>query len=333
MRYLAASAAALMLAACHPGVGAGGVFPFPPASPPPGPLPTTSPPPGPLLFIADSGNNSIFIFQRNATGVVLPLHTINGPATLLAAPFPIATDPAGNIWIANHLTPPELLEFRPGALGNDPPTTIMFVSSRVIPAALDVRGLAFGPSGKLYVATGTTNHLIVFSSGAAGTPTPIQDINGINTQLNDAEGIALDTSGNIYTASKASNAILEFAADANGNTAPIRVIKGFFSTKLSLPSYVAVDTSGDVFVLNASNGIINVYGPGAGGDVAPIASFTRPSMGGQISFDAAGNLYVGALSINPGVVLVYAPPITSTSKPVQMLSTPVLTTPTGVFAP
>ncbi len=323
MRFLPAAAAALMLAACHTGSASPGA-----------PFPTPTAPPGLLLYVADSGNNSIFVFQRNATGVAVPLHTVFGSSTQLSAPFPIATDPAGNIWIANHASPPTLLEFGPGAVGNEPPNTIMFVSSQIIPGALDVRGLVFDAAGKLYVATGTSNHLMVFSGGSKGTPVPIQDINGATTQLNDAEGIALDRSGNIYTASRGSNAILEFSAGATGNVAPIRIIKGLFSTLLSSPSYVAVDAAGDVFALNSTNSLITEYSPSASGDAAPIARFSRPQMGGQVSFDAAGNLYVGALSItNSGAVLVYAPPITSTSTPAQMLSSPVLSSPTGVFAP
>lgn len=322
MRFLAAVAVVLLLTACHNGSAGAGT-----------PIPTPTVPPGPLLYVADSGNNSIFVFQRTASGVALPLHTVFGAATLLNAPFPIATDPAANIWVANHASPPTLLEYPPGAVGNFAPITIMFVSSPIIPGNLDVRGLVFDAAGKLYVATGPTNHVMVYAGGAKDTPVPLQDITGFSTQINDAEGIALDRSGNIYTTSLGSDAILEFAAGASGNVAPIRIIKGFFNTHLSKPSYVAVDAAGDIFALNSTNGIITEYAPGASGDTAPIAMFSRPQMAGQISFDAAGNLYVGASAINPGAVAVYAPPFTSTSLPAQLLFSPVFSKPTGVFAP
>jgi hypothetical protein len=319
MRLLAAIAV-LLLSAC--GGGGSGPNPFP--TPTPG---------GPLLYVADSGNNAIFEFARTATGVDLPQTTISGGATLLVNPFPITVDPAGNIWVSNHSSPPELLSFSPKSVGAAAPATIMFVSSQGLPGALSVTGMIFNSSGKLYVATGTANHIMVYTSPGPGTPAATQDINGLSTQLNDAEGIAIDSAGNIYTASLGSNAVLEFAPGATGNVAPIRVIKGFFNTGLSSPSYVAVDSTGDVFALNSGDGVITEYAPGASGDVAPIATLTRSAMAGQIAIDSADNLYVGALNNNPGAVLVYAPPITSSSVPLRMLQSPVFFAPTGVFAP
>ena len=320
MRALAVAACLVILSACHTGSGSQAA-PFP-----------TATPSGPLLYVADAANNSIFIFARNATGVALPQTTISGVATTLIHPYPIAADSSGNIWVASHGPAPVLLEFGPSAVGNAAPLITMTISSPSTPGTLPVNGLAFDASGKVYVATGPTNHVMVFSGGATGAPAPIQDISGVSTQLNDAEGIALDSSGNIYTASRGSNAILEFAAGATGNVAPIRTIQGFFSTQLSSPVYVALDANGDIFALNSTSGIITEYGAGSRGDVAPIASFSRPGMGNQIAFDAAGNLDVASLNTNPGSVLVYSPPITSTSAPVQMLSSPVLSSPTGVFA-
>jgi len=310
----------LLLAACGGGSG-GGTNPFP--TPTPG---------GPLLYVADSGNNSIFEFAKTATGVALPQTTIAGAATLLTNPSPIAVDPSGNIWVSNNSSTPELLEFAPGSVGNSAPVAIMFVSGQAVPGALSVTGMVFNSSGKLYVATGATNHVMVFTSASSGTPAAAQDISGPNTQLNDAQGIALDSSGNIYTSSLGSNAILEFAPGATGNVAPVRVIKGVFNTQLSSPSYVAVDAAGDVFALNSTGAIITEYAPGASGDAAPIATLSRAGMGGQMVFDGAGNLCVGALNPNPGGVLVYAPPITSASGPLQTLQSPVFSKPTGVFA-
>ena len=320
MRTLALAASVMVLAACHTGSGSQ-VGPFP------SPTPT-----GPLLYVADSANNSVFVFGRSATGVALPQTTLAGSATLLLRPYPITADSSGNIWVGSHGPVPALLEFASSAVGNAAPAITMTVSSPASPGTLPVNGIAVDASGKLYVATGTTNHVMVFSGGATGAPAPIQDINGLNTQLNDAEGIALDGSGNIYTASRGSNAILEFAENSTGNAAPMRVIKGFFSTQLSSPVYVAVDANGDIFALNSTNGIITEYAPGANGDVAPIASFSRRGMGNQIAFDSAGNLDVAAVNTSPGAVLVITPPIVSTSIPAQMLSSPVFSNPTGVFA-
>lgn len=320
MRVLAVAAAVLALTACHQHTG---------GSPSPFPTPT---PGGPLLYVSDPGNNSIFIFSRTAANTDLPQRTVNGPATLLTSPFPIAADPSGNVWVSNASAPPVLLEFPSGAVGNQPPSAIMTVSGLTIPGALAASGLTFDAAGKLYVATGMTNHILVFSNPGNGAPAPSQDINGLNTQMNDAEGIALDSSGNIYTASRGSNAILEFAAGATGNVAPVRVIQGFFNTHLTSPSYVAIDPSGNVFTFNGDR-IIREYAAAASGDAAPIASFSQPDMGGQMVFDSSGNLFVGALNRSPGAVLTYAPPITSSSLPLRLLQSPVFSTPLGVFAP
>lgn len=322
MRVFIAAFALVILAACGGG-SAGSPNPFPSASPTPA---------GPHLYVADSGNNSIFVFARNASSVALPQVTIAGAATQLASPSPIAVDPAGNIWVANHASTPDVLEFTGGAVGNTTPAAVMTVSSAAVPGPLGVKGLIFGPTGKMYVATGTGNHVMVYSGGANGTPAATQDISGFSTQLNDAEGIALDANGNIYTASFASNAILEFAANATGNIAPMRVIKGAFNTHLSSPSYVAVDSGGNVFTFNSGDGIIREYAANASGDVAPIVTLSFPDVAGQMLFDGAGNLLTGSTSTNPGGVAAFAPPITSSSVPAQLLQSPDFTTPTGVFA-
>ncbi|HZZ66253.1 MAG TPA: NHL repeat-containing protein [Candidatus Baltobacteraceae bacterium] len=296
-----------------------------------GPHPTPTPSSSALMYVADSGNNAIYEFPRNAKGVALPATTIQGGATLLNAPFPIAVDSLGNIWVGNT-SPAEILEFSPAATGNAAPAAIMTISSQGIPGAQPIAGLTFDATGNMYVATGPDNQLFVYASPGNGTPVPTRAIGGIATQINIAQGVAVDANGDIYTASTGSNAILVFGPSANGNVAPIRVIAGTHNTLLDAPSYVAVDSAGDVFALNAGS-IITEYAPGASGDVAPIAKISQPSMGGQITFDTSDNLYVGAINNNPGAVLVYPPPISNGSKPNQLLQSPVFSAPTGVFAP
>jgi hypothetical protein len=221
------------------------------------------------------------------------------------------------------------LEFSAFDSGNVAPLATMYAQGRTFPGALDVTGMIFDSSGKLYVSTGTANHVLVFSSAVTGSPVPVQDISGANTTLNDAEGIALDSSGNIYVASRGNSAILEFAAGADGNTAPVRTIQGFFNTHLSSPDYVAVDAAGDVFALNA-NDTITEYAPGASGDAAPAATIGRTAIGTQMLFDTAGNLYLGARNMSAGGPVVLPPPISPV--PSQVLSSPVFSAPTGIFA-
>lgn len=316
MRIPAVMAAALALAACHTNLGTG----------PSGPTPSPSASPS-LMLVADSGNNSVFVFPKKATGTESPLRTITSAS--LIDPSPIAADPSGHIWVASHGSPPSILEFSAYDSGNVSPLATMFAQGRSIPGVLNVTGMVFDSSGKLYVSTGTANHILVYSSAVTGSPVPVQDISGANTTLNDAEGIALDAGGNIYVASRNSSAILEFAAGADGNTAPVRTIQGFFNTHLSSPLYVAVDAAGDVFALNG-NDTITEYAPGVSGDAAPTATIGRTAIGTQMIFDAAGNLYIGARSMSGGGPVVLPPPISAV--PSQVLSSPVFSAPTGIFA-
>lgn len=316
MRIPAVMAATLALAACNTNLGTG----------PSGPTPSPSASPS-LLLVADSANNAVFVFPKKATGTESPLRSITS-ATLIN-PSPIAADPAGHIWVASHGSPPAILEFSAFDSGNVTPLATMYAQARTIPGTLDVSGLIFDSTGKLYVSTGTSNHILVYSAAVTGSPLPVQDISGANTTLNDAEGIALDAGGNIYVASRGSSAILEFAAGADGNTAPVRTIQGFFNTRLSSPGYVAVDAAGDVFALNA-NDTITEYAPGASGDVAPTATIGRTAIGTQMVFDAAGNLYLGARNMSGGGPVVLPPPISPV--PSQVLTSPAFSAPTGIFA-
>lgn len=342
MRILAVAAAVLVLAACNSDVrtAAPGPLPVPSVPVPPVPIPPVPVPSVPLpsvplpsvppafMLVADSGNNSVFVFPKNATGPELPLRTITSPA--LAGPSPIAAAPVSNyFWVASHGSPPLLLEFSLYDSGDVVPFAAMSVVGRIIPAPHNVTGMVFDAVGRLYVSTGFANEILVFAAAVRGRPTPLQDIAGFNTTISDAEGIAIDSAHNIYVASRGNNAILEFAAGADRDAAPIRRIQGFTRTHLNRPSYVAVNKAGDIFVLNAGD-TITEYAPDASGDVAPIKTIIRADIGTQMLFDASGNLFLGATSAPPGAPIVLPPPVSTV--PSQVLDSPVFQAPTGIYA-
>ena len=99
LRYFAASAAAAMLASC---TGATSV-PLPGQAGSSGHTRQTSD--CPCLYVTSSvyGDQSVSIFPATATGNVAPVRVIAGNMTKLAAPYGVAVDSGGYIYIADYL--------------------------------------------------------------------------------------------------------------------------------------------------------------------------------------------------------------------------------------
>ena len=96
-------------------------------------------------------------------------------------------------------------------------------------------GVAFGPTGRLYVVNSAGNTVTEFAPGVASGDGPDVTISGANTGLANPTAIALDAAGRLYVTSQTSNTVSVFAAGATGNVAPIATLTGS-GTGLSGPA-------------------------------------------------------------------------------------------------
>ena len=172
---------------------------------------------------------TINVYAAGAAGNVAPLRSIRGPATKLYYAYGIATDGAGNAYVADGYPINCCVSvYAAGSSGNVKPTRTIEGSKTALYVPV---GIALDSAGSTYVlnAEGSpTRSVTVYAAGAKGNVKPIRMIVGQKTGLYAAPvGIAVDRGGRLYVLqSGTENSISVFAPGANGNVAPIRVITG-----------------------------------------------------------------------------------------------------------
>jgi DNA-binding beta-propeller fold protein YncE len=77
------------------------------------------------IFVANNGDNSILIFDRNASGNVAPVRVIRGDSTHIRFPMGLAVDTKNNeIWVANY-GDHSALAFAADAIGDTAPKRVI----------------------------------------------------------------------------------------------------------------------------------------------------------------------------------------------------------------
>ena len=248
-------------------------------------------------------------------------------AATLNAPFGVAVDTSGNVYIADTTD----YRIRKIAAQTGIITTIAGTGTNgfsgdngpATNAAIGVvHQIAVDGSGNLYLADSNNNRIRMVAAGT-GTMTTVagsgsSTFSGDNGQAKSAGlptpyGVAVDGSGNLYLAmysdsrvrkvTAATGVITTIAGNGNagftGNGGPGT------SAEISKPYGVAVDASGNVFIADTSNflvrkvsastGIITTFAgtgtPGSGGDGGAATSATLGNLYG-ISVDVNGNVYL-----------------------------------------
>jgi uncharacterized protein (TIGR03437 family) len=265
------------------------------------------------LYIADQGTGRILkvsngVLAKVAGGGNAGGANVDGiPATSaqLAAPYGVALDPSGNIYLADS-TAARVRKISGGViatvagggsvLGDNGPATSAQLS--------DPLGIAVDAGGNLYIAD--FNRVRMVSSGTittiAGNGTAgYQGDGGVATaaELASPNGVAVDSSGNLYIADTGNNRVRLVSGGivttvvgtgtygftgSNGNAT---------SATLGAPSSVTADFSGNLYITDAYR-VLKV----TKGKIAAIAGLDAPQ---GVAVDAAGNVYVA----NPGSHRVY----------------------------
>jgi hypothetical protein len=296
-----------------------------------------------------TGDASILQFAASSSGSVAPSSTLTLPTPQSISWDGMTTDRWGQIYAwGNQIasSPSEILVYPAGGttpvhtiLGS--PSTFPFTSQVVVDS-----------TGQIYVETGDAamgnSAILVYSTDADGTTTPVRTIEGSLTGLDGSGFMAVDGAGNIYISNDTNTPgeIRVFAPTANGNVAPTRVIAGANTLLTTWVLGLDVDSIGDVYAvvwLPATNSTeIVEFAAGASGNVAPIMTLDGAIAGEQainVRVDAAGNLYAlceGLPAIPPATVspfiAVFSAPVASGATPARQFSSPAWTAPTGNFA-
>jgi sugar lactone lactonase YvrE len=311
------------------------------------------------LWVADGTNNRVLkyaspISTGQAASLVLgqpnlTTGTINtGGLSASSFKFPqgIAFDPSGNLWVVDR-NDHRVLEFAtPSSTGQaaslvlgQPNFASAIANNGGVSSSTLVypRGIAFDPSGNLWVVDRNNNRVLKFVGPASsittgqaasvvlGQPDFVTNTIGTtNAKLNFPTDIAIDSSGNIWVTDTGNNRVLEFATPSSTGQAASLVLGqpnlttgtintgGLSASSLNSPEGIAIDSLGNILVADsANNRILNFSSPSLNGQAAAHVLgqtlFTTNTVGTTsttlsspqgVAIDSSGNIWVTDTSNN-----------------------------------
>lgn len=226
--------------------------------------------------LGGDGSGSITVYAANPSGTVnaTPLATITGSNTGLNGPTAIALDASGKIYVASFTGAVTVYPANPSGMLNEAPLATITGANTQLTSPY---GIAVDAGGTIYVANelggnnvGLNGSITTYAANPSGTldETPVAEIIGSNTGLNDPIGVAVDASGEIYVidfGGASGSSVTVYAANPSGilNEAPLATIVGS-ATGLGTSAGIALDSTGKIYVSNQygrsnNGGGITVY--------------------------------------------------------------------------
>ncbi len=252
--------------------------------------------------------------------------TTAGAATSakLNAPNSVATDAAGNLYIADatnnlieQVSPAGQIVVLAGGGGTVPSATAETATSAKLS---NPAGVAVDASGNVYIADAGNNLVeqlspggqIVVIAGGGGTVPSFTSGAAASAQLNNPTGVAVDSSGNVYIADRGNNLIEEvtsgqIVAIVGGGIKTPPEFSSFTrdadTVALDNPSAVAVDGAGDVYFIDQGRSDIDELTGGQvgivfGGGSTPPSLTAQPAANAEfnapagLTLDSKGNFYI-----------------------------------------
>ena len=216
--------------------------------------------------VAADGQGNIYLANQLANNVtkITPIGVTSILGTTGTSPFAISVAPDGNVYTANQ--------------GSDNVTklTTQGVSTVLMVTGNNPKSILVDAAGSVYTAnSGASND--VTKKPAQGNQTKI------NLAGSSPSGITIDAAGNIYTSNIVSNNVTK--------TTPEGVSTIFGSTGLQ-PYAITIDSAGNIYTANySSNNVTKITPQG-------VSSILGTTSGGPnaIAIDAAGNIYTANYS-------------------------------------
>jgi len=274
-----------------------------------------------ILYVADRDNHRI---RKIVNGIVTTLAG-NGVAgfgdgppnfTQFNAPYGVALDLAGNIFVADKLNQ-RIRKITPGGLTS---TIAGSGAAGFANGSGDVAkfnsptSLAVDSAGTIYVADPLNQRIREIWYGKL-VSTPAGSIpgyaDGADTlaKFGSTHGVAVDATGNLYVADGFNNRIRKITpagvvSTLAGTGAPGNTDGGTGVATFKEPVDVAVDGAGNVYVADGLNNLVRKVTPAGMVSTLPSSGPVPPGTQAAINFpaalalDGAGNLYVADMSNN-----------------------------------
>jgi sugar lactone lactonase YvrE len=200
-------------------------------------------------------------------------------------PQGIATDAAGDVFIANNASPSTVYEFTRTAPGvYSAPVALPNPSLNYV----FIRGIVIDSSGNLWVAdnangSGGQVYESVNTAGSFGTPTKV------GTGWTAPWGMAADALGNVFVADNGASAVKKIS----GGTVSTLNTGG-----ISAPRGIALDSSANIFAINGNNFTMMELTAASSYATASTVNSSPFSAPGDIAIDASGNIWVADFGTN-----------------------------------
>src|SRR5262245_842474 len=246
----------------------------------------------PWGVVADAQGN-IYVAMRNQNEVIeydagsTTAHLVFGgvcnqggspSATALCAPYAVAVDSAGTLYVADTLNNRELAYNTPLNASSGQPGAGDTTADRVL-----------GQSG--------------FTTGSSGTTA---------TTLRSPQGLAVDPHGNLYVVDSSNHRVVEYDAPLSTGEAATLVIGQLDASSsgcnqngavgagtLCNPTGAATDPAGNLYVYDANNNRVVAYAEGN-----PPRTTTASRVLGQHDLTHATENFVDAITVNPAAVAI-----------------------------
>jgi trimeric autotransporter adhesin len=241
----------------------------------------------------------------------------NGAATstYLQAPFALAIDSSGNVYLVENAVSDIRKIDTKGIIttvgGNGTPGFSGDGSTATSAQLNFPTGIALDSSGNLFVADSVNLRVRKIASGNISTVAGNGVLNfggdngsALKAQINGPQGVAADAAGNVYVADTGNNEVRKIDTKGNITAVSGNGTAGSGTNQLSGPQAVAVDASGNVYIADTQNARIVKVTPG--GSASTVAGSGTPGYGGDngaatsaqiytptgVAVDAKGNLYI-----------------------------------------
>jgi len=278
------------------------------------------------VYVADTANNTIRKIAPN--GVVSTLAGISGTRgsadgiggnARFSAPFGIAVDTIGNVYVADtanntirKITSDGVVSTLAGLAGH--PGSRDGIGNNA--QFRNPWGVAADGIGNVFVADMSNDTIRKITptgvvSTLAGQAGKSGSANGVGTgaQFNNPFAIAVDNAGNIYVSDSANNTIRKITS--SGVVSTLAGLPGYAGStdgngndaRFWNPQGLAVDDKGNIFVAETGNNTVRKITPmgvvttlagltGASGTTDGIGTDARFNSPGGVAVDNAGNVYV-----------------------------------------
>ena len=233
-----------------------------------------------------------------------------GPATgaQLRAPFGVAVDTSGNLYIADELNNRIRRVSTSGTISTVAGNGVRGFSGDGGPATdaelNNPLSVSVDSAGNIYIADSSNNRIrkvspngLINTVAGGGANNPGDGGQATSAGLDGPSGMALDPAGNLYIADRnnmrvrkvsAGGIITTVAGDGtqgnSGDGGPAA------SAELFLPTGVALDAAGNLYIADFANGRIRQVSPG--GIITTYGPPSRASQPSGVATDTAGNLYI-----------------------------------------